>query len=234
MQAPSYPSVCLALASVAITVWSIVRARPKWRFDRLALRGFDSPGPVPGPFRQAEPTLRPLYGLERDPGSAIIFTLHLLASVGGIVALSTVMWIAVAIVEGVPRAADSVAAVAGLFAAVLAVPMWLGNRMLHGMLGGVLALFLFGLWPPAVPLLLVIVIIQHDLIRRRAVADEREQTRRADHERRRNLPPTQPTDDARSRSRSSARSCSHNVVITSASTPTSSRAICSAVASTER
>ncbi|KIG13597.1 hypothetical protein DB30_07928 [Enhygromyxa salina] len=151
----------------------------------MALRGFDSPGEATGPFRQPEATLRPLYGLERDPGSLIIFTLHLLAGCGGIVALSTLMWFAVAIVEGAPFAASSVAALAGLFAAVLAAPMWLGHRSLHGMLGAVLALFLFALWPPAVPLLLVIVVIQHDLIRRRVVADEREQARREAHERQR-------------------------------------------------
>ena len=185
MSGPSLPSLCLALASVAITVWSIMRARPQWRFDRLALRGFDSPGEVTGPFRQTEPTLRPLYGLERDPGSVIVFTLHLLASLGGVVSLSMVMWFAVAVVEGAPQAANTVAALAGLFAAVLAAPMWLGQRLLHGLLGGVLGLFSFGLWPPAVPLLLVIVVIQHDLIRRRAVADEREQSRREDHERQR-------------------------------------------------
>ncbi|PRP98813.1 hypothetical protein [Enhygromyxa salina] len=185
MQAPSYTSVCLALVSVVITAWSVHRAWPSWRFDRFALRGFDSPGEATGPFRQPDPTLRPLYGHERDPGSLIIFTLHVLASVGGIAALSSMMWFAVAIVEGAPWAASSVAAVAGLFAAVLAAPMWLGNRTLHGMLGGVLALFLFGLWPPAVPLLLVIVVIQHDLIRRRFIADDREQARREAHERER-------------------------------------------------
>lgn len=177
--------MCLALASVVITGWSIVRSRPNWRFDRLALRGFDSPGEATGPFRQTQATLRPLYGLERDPVSLTIFALHLLASLGAVLALSTMMWFAVAVVEGVPRAATGVAALAGLFATVLAVPMWLGKRMLHGLLGGVLALFLFGLWPPAVPLLLVIVVIEHGLMRRRADADERERARREDHERQR-------------------------------------------------
>lgn len=179
------PPLWLAFACVVVTVWSIAHSWSGWRFDRLALRGFDSPGDDAGPFRQTEPSLRPLYGFERDPGSLIFFTLHALACAGSILALSTVMWFAVAVVEGAPLAANTVAALAGLFAAVLCVPMWLGHRRLHGLLGGVLALFVFGLWPPAVPLLLVIVVTQHDLIRRRAVADEREQLRREEHERKR-------------------------------------------------
>ena len=69
--------------------------------------------------------------------------------------------------------------------ALLAVPMWLGQRVAHGVLAGVSALLMLILWPPAVTLLLVIVVIQHDLIRRRAIADEYEQNRRAEHERRR-------------------------------------------------
>ncbi|PRP90118.1 hypothetical protein ENSA5_67360 [Enhygromyxa salina] len=185
----SCPPLWLGLASVALTAWSIARAWPKWRFERLALRGFDSPGAAAGPFRQgapeATPNLRPMYGFERDPGSLIFFTLHFLACVGGILALSTVLWFAVAVVEGMPLAANTVSALAALFAAVLAVPMWLGQRLLHGLLGGLLALFVFALWPPAVPLLLVIVVVQHDLIRRRSVADEREQGRREAHERER-------------------------------------------------
>jgi hypothetical protein len=182
---PFGPPLLLALACAGVTTWSIARAWSSWRFDRLALRGFDSPGAAVGPFRQSEPSLRPLYGFERDPGSLIFFTLHALACLGGMLALSTVMWFAVAIVEGAPLAAGTVAALAALFAAVLAIPMWLGHRMLHGLLGGVLALFVFGLWPPAVPLLLVIVVIQHDLIRRRKIADEHEQLRREEHERKR-------------------------------------------------
>jgi hypothetical protein len=174
--APLCMPLGLVLVSVAVTAWSIARAWPSWRFDRLALRGFDTPGEAAGPFRQGEPILRPMYGFERDPGSLIFFTLHLLACLGGIFALSTMLWFAVAVVEGAPVAANTVAALAGLFAAVLAIPMWLGHRMLHGMLGGVLG-------PPAVPLLLVIVVIQHDLIRRRRAADEREARRREDHER---------------------------------------------------
>lgn len=189
----SCPPLWLGLASVALTGWSIARAWPKWRFQRLALRGFDSPDAAAGPFRQAVPQtmpqtmpeLRPMYGFERDLGSLMFFALHFLACIGGIIALSTVLWFAVAVVEGMPLAADTVSALAALFAAVLAVPMWLGHRLLHGLLGGLLALFVFALWAPAVPLLLVVVVVQHDLIRRRSVADEREQDRREAHERRR-------------------------------------------------
>ena len=184
MSTSSYPALCLALASLALTAWSIHRARPGWRFDWLALRGFDSPGAGSGPFRQPEPTLRPLYGLERDAGSLMIFALHLLASLGGIASLASLMWVAVAVVERMPASANLVAALAGVFGAVLAVPMWLGHRRLHGLLGAVLGLFAWGLWPPVVPLLLVIVVAQHDLMRRRAIADEREQGRRDEHARR--------------------------------------------------
>lgn len=173
----------LALATVAVTAWAIARASGKWRFDRLALRGFDSPGETTGPFRQSEPTLRPLYGLERDLGSLMFFALHLLACVGGIVALSTLMWFGVAVIEEQPFAADTVSMLAALYAATLSIPMWLGHQRLHGLLGAVLTVFWIGLWFPAVPLLLVIVVVQNDLIRRRTIADEREQTRRDDHER---------------------------------------------------
>jgi hypothetical protein len=180
----------LSLASGAVIAWSIRRAWPSWRFDRLALRGFDSPGEHAGPFRAAEPELRALYGFERDPGSVMVFGLQLLACLGGVAALATTLWCAVALVSGMPNAANTVAAFAGLCAAVLAIPMWLGHRLLHGLLAIVVALFVFGLWPPAMPLLLVIAVVQHDLIKRRAVADAREQTRRREHERQRTTPST--------------------------------------------
>ena len=173
----------LASLTFAVTVWAIARASGAWRFDRLALRGFDSPGETTGPFRQSEPTLRPLYGLERDLGSLMFFGLHLMASLGGIVALATLMWFGVAVIGREPFAADTVAMFAALYAAVLAVPMWLGDRRLHGLLGAVMTVFWIGLWAPAVPLLLIIVVVQHDLIRRRKIADEREQERRDEHER---------------------------------------------------
>jgi len=178
-------ALLLSLASVVIVAWSIARARSQWRFDRLALRGFDLPFEPAGPFRQSEPSLRPMYGFVRDPGCQIFFVLHLLATFVGIASLATTLWFAVAVLEGMSHAAGAVAALAGLFAAILAVPMWLGHRLLHGLLSGLMALFVFALWSPAVPLLLVIVVIQHDLIRRRAIADELEQRRREDHERKR-------------------------------------------------
>ena len=181
----SNAAVWLSAATVGIVIGSIVWARRSWRFDRLALRGFDLPFEPAGPFRQSEPTLRPMYGFERDPGCQIFFVLHLLACFGAIVSLAVTLWCGVAILEGIGLGATTAAALAAWLAAILSIPMWLGKRRVHGVLAGLMALFVFALWPPAVTLLLVFVVIQHDLIRRRAIVDSLELERREAHERRR-------------------------------------------------
>ncbi len=175
----------ISVAGLGLVVASIVWALRRWRFDRLALRGFDLPFEPASPFRQSEAKLRPLFGFEPDPGAQLFFVLHLLAALGGISSMAMTLWCAVTILDGVSMTATTIAALAGSSAALLAVPMWLGHRVAHGVVAGVMAVLMLGLWPPALTLLLVIVVIQHDLIRRRAIADAREQERRREHERRR-------------------------------------------------
>lgn len=174
----------LLIANVLVFIASLVWARRNWRLDRLALRGFDLPFEPAGPFRQSEPELRPLFGFERDSGAELFFILHLLAAAGGVSSLATTLYCASALTQGIGEDPLALAAFAGLCATIQAVPMWRGQRVAHAVLSGVVTLFVLLTWPPAITLVLVIVVVQHDLIRRRAIADEREQERRDEHARR--------------------------------------------------
>lgn len=176
-----YPAAVLELRlfaiSLAVLIGATVYATKSWRFRRLSLRGFDTPFVPTGPFRHADPEIRPLYGRVRDAGSIVNFAMHVLVAYGGAASLAMLMWAGVTAMEQSLAEGLTASAQGALLGSISAAGMWLGHRKLHLIGGAVLTVFAFVVWPPAAPLVFILLVVQHDLMRRRMRADELEAKR---------------------------------------------------------
>ncbi|MCA9698787.1 MAG: hypothetical protein KC431_14780 [Myxococcales bacterium] len=164
------------VAVVMVLSAAIVQSWPRWRFRRVALEELELPD-TGSPFRAIEQQLRARYVLTHDTGSTLSFSMHALLSLLTVLGFAALGWAAMrsqTFVEFAPAGA----ATAALLAALLAWPMWLGRRRLHGTVGVGIGLAAMVAWAPALPFVGLVVLVEQALMRRRSEADAHESRRR--------------------------------------------------------